>query len=620
MKIKCFFGSAMLALGAIHSMVSVKSAFALVEVNRCEAKFSLTQEHFQPEDSILVVGSFSSPAWSQSESDGAVRLTIGPDGTASGRVQLPFAGQHQYKFVINNARFLSDPDNPFVTDDGFGGSNSLVECASEENRQCAVELSLEANHERVDVTGTMFNPAWEVRTSLSQDVGSNVWRTAVSLKNNETYQFKFIADGQQWVTSSHFATVQDGSGNTNNTITVHCPDESPPDSFSCLDLGLGSDCEINSERSVVVTDIPQQFRSEFSLERVFRAIAQTMTGNADNALSIFQGLFRGEKCSPTINGLTAPCRFNEAGLSEEDPFQTGRYQPTGLFNRFDLAPPDGQNCGEYRITFGRSFSTFNSRHFFIFESELPNPEPRAGLNGCISIAAFWAELSTIDSDQERARHLQRFFFEGLPDAGIPPAIHADNFRTNRGQIRLNQFMSRTWNLRQFEVVGRELVPVPVDENPEPRFFDSNNPDGAEFRAWFIDNAVEVLARDVPISSIETPNNRSVNSVESNSSDSFNSSYRTHLNRGSFGDEIRSKLREVGSLLTVEQVVNRATMLSCAGCHQISTLDNDLGGVAGTFSKSSSFVMINERSQLDSILSTVFIPSRKARFEDFLRSF
>jgi hypothetical protein len=62
----------------------------------------------------------------------------------------------------------------------------------------------------------------------------------------------------------------------------------------------------------------------------------------------------------------------------------GAYVPIGLFNRFDLAPASGSNCGEHRIVYARRSGmdlTQNHRNLLIFEAT-----QRQGLKGCHKIA------------------------------------------------------------------------------------------------------------------------------------------------------------------------------------------------------------------------------------------
>ena len=143
------------------------------------------------------------------------------------------------------------------------------------------------------------------------------------------------------------------------------------------------------------------------------------------------------------------------------PFCTGPgcdpFIPIGLFNRFDLAPSDGANCGEYRIVFGKRSAGApppgNNRNLIIFEAQLQNPNPGCGMDGCRPVAQFWANLSTIANPLVRQAELQRFYFTGLP--GFSPVFDWKNYSGPKGQIRSNQFMTavsgQPWQLKEYKL-------------------------------------------------------------------------------------------------------------------------------------------------------------------------
>src|SRR5437764_13973394 len=110
---------------------------------------------------------------------------------------------------------------------------------------------------------------------------------------------------------------------------------------------------------------------------------------------------------PSFNGFPRRCPTPEGKLASVQNL-SGQFFTIGLMNRFDQAPPDGANCGQYRMVFAHkdgdtSASTLVRRHL-IFEAVLPNPNPSLGLAACRPVAQFWADLSSIDSmDDRRAR-------------------------------------------------------------------------------------------------------------------------------------------------------------------------------------------------------------------------
>lgn len=149
----------------------------------------------------------------------------------------------------------------------------------------------------------------------------------------------------------------------------------------------------------------------------------------------------------------------------------------GIFNRFDLAPVDGSDCGEYRIVFARRGFVAGerlNRNLVIFEANLRNPHPERGLNGCVRIAEFWRGLSSDSDVQSRARKLHDFYFEGLP--GFLPVVHPSNYgaRTDRkGQIRSNQFLQTKWMMREFKLApgacseGKACEIMPTTDKTTP---------------------------------------------------------------------------------------------------------------------------------------------------------
>ncbi|MCA9649684.1 MAG: DUF1592 domain-containing protein [Myxococcales bacterium] len=81
---------------------------------------------------VHLAGGFNN--WPGTIADGGWPLSYDAgSGTWSGTFDIP-AGQHQYKLVIDDSQWIADPTNPQTADDGFGGSNSVldVQTVSEE--------------------------------------------------------------------------------------------------------------------------------------------------------------------------------------------------------------------------------------------------------------------------------------------------------------------------------------------------------------------------------------------------------------------------------------------------------------------------------------------------------
>jgi len=422
--------------------------------------------------------------------------------------------------------------------------------------------------------------------------------------------------------------------------------------------------DVDPRRSLFVTelDVVQQ---AFTLEEV---LAKLATDSGDPTLTpdlLWQqwwdtqntspGLGLGPNCddvvnaqgNPTINGFPIQCPRNEGSEINADPFTPGTgsfYEPIALVNRFDLAPLDGSNCGEFRVIFARHSGATNSfqRNLVIFEAVLPNPAPSCGLEGCRSVARFWQRLSRIDDPRRRADALRRFYLEGFPSRGIAPVIHADHFGPGSGQIRTNQFMNgsqiQTWQLREFKLARLceagdarcelQFVPVTVKGNPFGELFGptSSDPRAARFKRHYLTQVEDLAVGDVNEFSAVVPDR--FNAGQSNSQGAEND-YPMHFASSShFERALERRLRQLHIPLTPDHLVRRSLALSCAGCHQLSNgaPNNDLG--AGiTWPASLGFVHVteqqteiidgNEHFLISPALTDVFVPHREGVFEQYL---
>src|SRR5438105_1096663 len=121
---------------------------------------------------------------------------------------------------------------------------------------------------------------------------------------------------------------------------------------------------LDARRSFVVTD--QAILDGFSFERVMNAVV-ARSGTRTTAIRLYQQLFDTQNAKPgliapdaphcddsivdgkpSFNGLPRRCPTAEGSLATTDPFANGDHIPLGLINRFDFAPVDGSNCGQYR--------------------------------------------------------------------------------------------------------------------------------------------------------------------------------------------------------------------------------------------------------------------------------
>jgi hypothetical protein len=88
----------------------------------CEASFALAGR--ADATSVWLTGDFV--AWAGTPEAGAVPLALDGEVWRGGRVFDE--GSYQYKFVVDGAEWIPDPDNPETVDDGFGGVNSVYRC------------------------------------------------------------------------------------------------------------------------------------------------------------------------------------------------------------------------------------------------------------------------------------------------------------------------------------------------------------------------------------------------------------------------------------------------------------------------------------------------------------
>lgn len=414
---------------------------------------------------------------------------------------------------------------------------------------------------------------------------------------------------------------------------------------------------IDSTRSLAVTD--QNILNLFTFQELMDQLVAQAGIPGLTRLQLFQqwwdteraapGLGLGPHCTDSgianMNGFPFACPRAEGNQATVDPFinPTGpnSYMPIGLFNRFDLAPTNGSNCGEYRIIFARrGGQTDGKRNLIIFEAVLPNPSPGLGLNGCRPVTNFWANLTSNNDVAARAAALKSFYFTGL--SGFMPVVHIDNYGNrpgNTGQVRTNQFMETNWLLREFKMkktcgasCALQFIPVTVKTNPGGSLFSptSSHALAAEFQGTAFPGQVSALA----INDINTFNMVLADKFNAGESDSqepptSDANYTSFFGTGAstFRSNIQAKIPS-SSGLTPDNIVARAKALSCAGCHQLSNGAPLGGGLVWPFS--AGFTHVSEMDPMQSpegglrfrtsqALTGTFLPHRKAVLENFLNA-
>jgi hypothetical protein len=426
---------------------------------------------------------------------------------------------------------------------------------------------------------------------------------------------------------------------------------------------------VDARRSLAVTDQP--ILLNFTLKRVLEQLIETSGVAGLTPTALFQqwwdtqnpgpGLGLGAHCNdttdgsgnPLLNGYPYACRPApaEGAQASCDPFAPSSacaYIPVGLFMRFDQAPEDGRHCGEYRVVFakesGRTPAGAQNRNLLIFEASLRNPHLNQGIRGCERFVRAWAELSTEPSLEKRRVKLEDFYFDGYSE--FDPVVSYENFGDNplgAGQVRTNSFVQpttpRVWSLREFKLTktcapacSLKFVPVTDKVNPFGPLFDGTSlaPNALAFQAEFLTQVPRLASADP-------------NGIAMNVSDVFNSgqsqaasavtetNYPYHFGRGahSFGTAIQSSLTAVGSSLMPENIVARAQVTACAGCHRFSS-GVDLGGSV-IWPESLGFTHISEKDEdletvsgvtrfrISDTLVNLLLPHRKQVVEDFLNN-
>jgi len=313
--------------------------------------------------------------------------------------------------------------------------------------------------------------------------------------------------------------------------------------------------------------------------------------------------------------------------------------PIALVNRFDLAPTSGANCGEYRIVYWSGGSSNTGT--IIFEAQLPNPNPTCGIEACRPVVDFWRSLAGL-SETVLGDKLRSFYFTGLP--GFRPVIHVQNYglaispEPTGGQIRVNTISSGPWQLREMQLGlgpvtgGNRLFFAPVTDknNPFGGLFNVNSPlsSAGGFQLLFVSTG--------QVSSLAQNN---LNNISMNFGDlkpkyfSFQSTsqnvgaapddYLVNLPAGAnnaFTQSIVAAL-PAGSALNADNIVERATTQSCAGCHQISNGRALGGGLIWPSSGADGFgfVHIGPGGGQSQALRCVFLPHRQSVLSGFAQS-
>lgn len=406
---------------------------------------------------------------------------------------------------------------------------------------------------------------------------------------------------------------------------------------------------INARRSLAVTETA--ILSQFTLTGVMNQLAAQNGNVGFTGTQLFRQLWETQNAAAgpadlqpsahctdngtSLNGYPNICRPTEGSQANAgNTANINSYSAIGLFNRFDLAPSDGANCGEYRVVFGKTGGG-GSRNFIIFEAILPNPRLDLKLEGCRQVQTFWRDLNNTADINARATALKSFYFTGLPS--FSPVIHMENFgfnSTGEGQIRVNMFMGGPWDLKEFKlqrqcpggVCTLKAVPASVKTNPFGDLFNPNSfhPLAGDFQMHFLTQVASLAIADVNRFNYSVPDQFNAGHSDAQSFGSEDDYLANFGGPSPLRDAIQDELNILGSTLTPDDIVARAQALSCGGCHERSTGASLGNGMI--FPPSAGFVHNTEftetgpdgtRFKLSSALTTTFLPFRKNVLEEFL---
>ncbi len=361
---------------------------------------------------------------------------------------------------------------------------------------------------------------------------------------------------------------------------------------------------IDPDRSLFVHDKATLDGADFSLRRTLQTLAdQAIQGGADAATTtaelMFEKLWEDQTAvapattcpdaTGMVNGFPYECRI-EGDQAANAALEIDNYFPIAIVNRIDLASDDWTDCGEHRIVYART-PVVNDRNLVIFESVLPNPKEGCQ-EGCRTVARWWAELSQQTDPVVRAGLIEDLYYRplGRGPKGFRPVVHFNHYSeagvdtpkltSKGGQIRTNQRLVAPWQLKQLKTLLDcsvqpcivDLVPVAVSMNPFSSLFDSNeeftgqswSPLVPLFQDDFLANRDLLATGTSAIDFTYAPDplfdagQSTVRGIEQDYASLTDATFLTEIETGG----------PVG--FTGTQLLNRATALSCAGCHDPQT--------------------------------------------------
>jgi hypothetical protein len=271
--------------------------------------------------------------------------------------------------------------------------------------------------------------------------------------------------------------------------------------------------------------------------------------------------------------------------------------------------------------------------------------------GCRAVAQLWASLEKETDLQVVGDKLEQLYFTGMANFGPvvspehytfsgedepdPGGGYGDPQGTPRhGQVRLSQGMQAPWEFREFHMQaggfsgsGRPplfFAPVTAKNNPRPELFDPSNLllDGVQFRKQLVEQLPTLASNEafqIQFSPKEAHWNAGESMISSDSSANFASRAFAGEPGQAFWSQIQSVMAEKnigadcpsGDPLLPEHLVQRISMLSCAGCHAPEQYlgSNRSMGCGQTWPQVAQRAHIDEFGMLSPALTDSFLPRR-----------
>ncbi len=412
--------------------------------------------------------------------------------------------------------------------------------------------------------------------------------------------------------------------------------------------GSGGDITPAPLESLIINDSTILEGSGILLSDVFNTFAGI---DGVSGVRLFQQLWDSQRstsvfgtqffCTGEMNGFPIICDRLETEVALMGDFEASqeldRYSLTAVVNRMDTRSPNWGDCGEHRLVFALQRGL--GRNFLIFESRIANPTP-GDIEGCRPFINFWNTLATTP-DTVKGQLIKDFFFDGNLTGVV--GMDASHFFTGAGQIRSNQFVGGAWMLREHKleevcdgpVCEIQAKTVTVKQNPFAELVAQNSPleQAPDFKDNFIESMDSLVGEGFGSLSINTEDRFNHGQSHSQQPRSDENDYRLFFSPASdFSDRMDNALIGVnnadGSPLRSDQVLARATGLTCGGCHQpssfgitesdsIGSLSLPDGRIINSWPRTLGFVHIDESGRLSPALTDVFLPIRQFDFGGIL---